>query len=89
MNHFKDLITNNSITKPLSWVTDKEIALMNCIDQLFLDANHLLCTWHVNINILANCQKHYPKDIRNPLTATTANPQGYVPNPEWTDFLKD
>jgi transposase-like protein len=89
INHFKDLMTDNSITKPLSWVTDREIALMNCIDQLFPEANHLLCTWHVNMNILANCRKHYPKDIRDPSTATTANPQGYVPNPEWTNFLKD
>jgi hypothetical protein len=41
------------------------------------------------MNVLANCRKHYPADLKDPSKKTTANPQGYVPNPKWTDFLKD
>jgi len=41
------------------------------------------------MNILANCQKHYLKDVRDLIKQTLANPQGYVPNPKWTEFFAD
>jgi hypothetical protein len=41
------------------------------------------------MNVLANCRKHYPVDIKDPSKKTLVNPQGYIPNPKWTDFLKD
>jgi hypothetical protein len=41
------------------------------------------------MNVLANCRKHYPKDVKDSSKKTLANPQGYVPDPKWTEFLKD
>src|SRR4051794_6624192 len=84
MECFQKLMSDNNISEPKSWVTDRELALMRCLDKLFPDANHLLCTWHVNMNILANCRKYYPKDLKDPSKKLLANPQGYVSNP----FLK-
>jgi hypothetical protein len=89
MGHFEDLMLNHEIPEPDTWVTDRELALMNTLDDLFPDSSHLLCTWHVNMNILANCRKFYPADLKDPLKKTLINPQGYVPDPKWTAFLKD
>jgi hypothetical protein len=82
MRHFRDLMSENNIPEPISWVTDRELALMNALDNIFSDSNHLLCTWYVNMNILANCRQHYPKDVKDPAKVTPVNPQGYIPDPK-------
>ena len=89
MAQFTDLMKVHDVGKPLSVVTDRELALMNTLDQIFPRTNHILCLWHVNMNILANCRQHYPKDTKDLAQATKANLQGYVPNLGWADFLKD
>jgi hypothetical protein len=89
MAQFRILMKEHGIPEPVSVVTDRELALMNTLDEIFKESNHILCSWHVNINILANCRQHYSKDVKDPAQATKVNPQGYVPNQEWTDFLKD
>jgi hypothetical protein len=89
MEKFRDLITDHEILEPDTWVTDRELAVMNTLNYFFLKGDHLLCTWHVNINVLANCCKHYPADIKDPSKKTQVNLQGYIPNLKWTDFLKD
>ncbi|XP_008244221.1 PREDICTED: uncharacterized protein LOC103342376 [Prunus mume] len=38
-------------------VTDQELALMNSITSIFPKARHLLCRWHINKGVLANCKK--------------------------------
>ncbi|XP_028104604.1 uncharacterized protein LOC114303653 [Camellia sinensis] len=40
-------------------VRDKELALMNAIDNTFLNARHLLCRWHINKNVLTKCKKMF------------------------------
>ena len=89
MAQFTDLMKVHDVGKPLSVVTDRELALMNTLDEIFLETSYILCSWHVNMNILANCRQHYPKDTKDPAQVTKANLQGYVPNLKWTEFLKD
>jgi hypothetical protein len=89
MSHFQDMIEEHGILEPDTWVTDRELALMNTLDDLFPDIDHILCTWHVNMNILANCRKHYPADKQDLAKKTAVNPQGYIPDPQWVKFLKD
>lgn len=79
---FTNLIKVHDISEPLSVVADRELALISTLDQIFPRTNHILCSWYVNINILANCRRHCPKDAKDLAKATKANPQGYVPNPE-------
>jgi hypothetical protein len=52
----------HNIPAPFIFVTDRELALIKVLDYLFPDTAHILYTWHVNMNILANCRKHFPKD---------------------------
>ena len=40
-------------TKDVTFVTDRELALIGALDDTFPTANMLLCRWHINKNILA------------------------------------
>ena len=60
-------------------MTDKELALINVIEIVLLKVVHLLCTWHVNMNILANCWKHFPKDLKD---LSQIRPHGYILDPK-------
>jgi hypothetical protein len=63
---------------------------MKAVDQVFLDSVHLLCTWHVNMNILANCCTHFPKNKVKPKANEAQNRKDEVIlNPQWEAFLKD
>ena len=86
MTQFEELLEEHGIPWPLSIVTDRELALINALETVFPKVVHILCTWHVNMNILANCRKHFPKDQIDP---DQTNPQGYIANPKWESFLKD
>jgi hypothetical protein len=35
------------------------LALITEIDLEFPETDHLLCQWHVNINVVKNCKKHF------------------------------
>ncbi|XP_028077050.1 uncharacterized protein LOC114279072 [Camellia sinensis] len=50
-----DLMDNSILPEVI--VIDKELALMNAIDNTFLNARHLLCRWHINQNVLTKCKK--------------------------------
>jgi hypothetical protein len=79
MTQFKELLEKNSIHWPLSIVTDRELALMNALETIFPEVVYILYTWHVNMNILANCRKHFPKDQKDP---NQTNPQGFITEPK-------
>ncbi|XP_028068684.1 uncharacterized protein LOC114271253 [Camellia sinensis] len=53
----RDLIDNSVLPKVI--VTDRELALMNAIDNTFPNARHLLCRWHINKNVLMKCKKMF------------------------------
>jgi hypothetical protein len=55
--------------------------MINTLDILFPDSIHILCTWHVNMNILANYQKYFSANKRHNNAIT--------PDPQWEMFLKD
>nr|CCA23556.1 Pc21g00130 putative [Albugo laibachii Nc14] len=40
-------------------VADPELALMEAIEQVFPSSSNFLCIWHINKNILANCEQYY------------------------------
>jgi hypothetical protein len=41
--------------KPMVVVTDRDLALMNSVADVFPSAKHLLCTWHIDKNVKARC----------------------------------
>jgi hypothetical protein len=54
-------------------ITNRELALINCLDVKFPATIRLLCTWYINKNILANYRKRFPADKQDDFTE---------PNPE-------
>ena len=47
---------------PLVICTDRELALMNSISLVFPECKNLICIWHINKNVLANCKKYFDND---------------------------
>jgi hypothetical protein len=58
-------MVQNTIKEPVSIITDRELALIKCIDTLFPQSNHILCRWHVNMNVLAKTKKFFPGPIKD------------------------
>ena len=65
---------NNSIKELVSIITDRELALINCLDSQFPESRHLLCQWHVNTNVLAKTKKHFPGPIKDDLGKVKRHP---------------
>ncbi|KAL7252612.1 hypothetical protein ACSBR1_007225 [Camellia fascicularis] len=47
------------IGHPSVSVSDRELALMNAIQVVFPTTTNLLCVWHIEKNILANCKSYF------------------------------
>jgi hypothetical protein len=65
LRQVRNVMTASSINEPVSIITDRELALINCIETLFLHSTHILCRWHVNMNVLAKTKKHFLAPIKN------------------------
>lgn len=51
----KTLLDDNCI--PSVIVTDRELALMNSISNVFPNTRHVLCRWHINKQVSTHCKK--------------------------------
>jgi hypothetical protein len=54
---FSSSLTSHKIPPPDVLLTNCELALMNAIAEVFPNSIHMLCTWHIDKNILANASK--------------------------------
>jgi len=54
---FRSVISVHNITPPEVLITDRELALMNAIAQVFPNSTHMLCTWHIEKNILTHASR--------------------------------
>lgn len=59
LNQLRIVMKIHDIPEPLCMITDREEALISSIDEHFPDSDHLLCRWHVNMNVVKNCKKHF------------------------------
>lgn len=78
-----ELMQEEQIPLPTCIITDRELALMNALDEnpLFGRVPQLLCLWHVNMNVLAKTKKHFPAGTkRNHLLER---------HPDFKRFLQD
>jgi len=80
-------MTSKSIEGPVSIVTDRELALINCLEALFPDSIHLLCQWHVNMNILAKTKRFFPSPIKSPTGKVDRHPSFKVFLDDWKTLL--
>ena len=64
MGQLTEVMKSQNIQQPLSIVTDRELALINSIDTWLPQSSHILCRWHVNMNVLAKTKKFFPGPIK-------------------------
>ena len=55
LEKIKGIYEINKMPKVIA--TDRELALMNSIQRVFPHAVNLLCIWHIQKNVVANCKK--------------------------------
>jgi hypothetical protein len=53
------LMQENDIAFPKLFITDRELALMNAIEAIFPECDHIICRWHVNMNVVAKTKKFF------------------------------
>ena len=75
----RDLMAKESIQEPLSIVTDREIALIKALRTHFPSSLHLLCRWHVNMNVLSKTKRFFPGPVKVG--------ERSVRHPEFQEFL--
>jgi hypothetical protein len=63
LKFLRDIMAKESIQEPFSIVTDREIALIRALRTYFPSSQHLLCRWHVNMNVLAKTKRFFPAPI--------------------------
>src|SRR5437016_5514854 len=51
------VMDKKSIQSPRVIVTDQDFGLMNAVNTVFPQSAHLLCSWHINKNVLQNRQQ--------------------------------
>lgn len=83
----RDLIAQHMIQEPISIVTDRELALIKCIKTFFPSARHLLCRWHVNMNVLAKTKKYFPSPIKDNNRNWTRHPRFQAFLSSWNTLL--
>jgi hypothetical protein len=64
IDYMQDIMAEHTIEEPSSIVTDRELALMQCLDTRFPASQHILCCWHVNMNVLAKIKRWFPAPVR-------------------------
>ena len=57
MEQFKQCVKGSH--ENIVFVTDRELALMTAIKTVFPTRKHVLCAWHIEKNVLANCVGYF------------------------------
>lgn len=61
LQQLKTMYLDLELPDPTVIVTDMERGLMAAIPFKFPTANHILCLWHINNNVIADCEKSFSK----------------------------
>lgn len=73
---------------PLTVMTDRQLSLINALQEVFPASRHLLCIWHVEKNILKNCKKYITADNVHDPTLTAQEKIRYSAE-MWRIFLSE
>jgi hypothetical protein len=87
MDYLRDIMAEHTIQEPTSIVTDRELALIRCLQTRFPTSQHLLCRWHVNMNVLAKTKRFFPGPIKDSQGKTVRHPQFQEFLSSWNTLL--
>ena len=52
LTQLRQCMVGHDVQEPKCIITDRELALITIIDDLFVHSDHLLCQWHINMNVV-------------------------------------
>lgn len=55
----QDLYETLHLSNPTTIVTDCEAGLIPAMHAIYPEVKHLLCVWHININVLSKCRRKF------------------------------
>lgn len=56
LQQYRNMCIELDVRDPLLNITDREESLINAHNEVFPDSEHMLCVWHINRNVVANCK---------------------------------
>ena len=59
LEQLRELLLHVNVPDPVCIITDRERSCISQIKEVFPTSKHLLCIWHINKNVLANCKPHF------------------------------
>ncbi len=59
LQQYRDMCVGLDIPDPLLNITDCELALIKAHYEVFPNSEHMLCGWHINRNVVANCKPSF------------------------------
>ena len=80
----QELLEEYKIPRPTCIINDRDLALLKALHKkpFFGPVPHLLCLWHVNMDVLAKTKKHFPPGVRERGTGVVHR------HPQFSIFLK-
>ncbi|KAI0993101.1 hypothetical protein K3495_g15083 [Podosphaera aphanis] len=83
---FMELLEEHNIAHPTCFVSDRELSLMKALDLSYPHCHHILCVWHVRMNVAAKIKKYFQfqEDWDEFFTAWTT----LVGSPYFDDYCK-
>jgi MULE transposase domain len=87
IDYMRDIMAEYLIEEPSSMVTDRELALIKCLNTRFPGSGHILCRWHVNMNVLAKTKKWFPAPVRDASGVIHQHPQFQEFIQSWNTLL--
>lgn len=88
LNQLKELMGEHKISLPTCIITDRELALMNSLETTFSSSAHILCQWHVSMNVLAKSRRFFPKATPSIDGPPQRHPSFEAFLREWDQLLK-
>ena len=59
LQQYRDMCIELDVHDPIINITDREESLINAHHEVFPDSEHMLCVWHINRNVVANCKPFF------------------------------
>ncbi len=59
LQQYRSICIGLDIRDPIINITDRERSLINAHHVVFPNSTHMLCVWHINRNIVANCKPFF------------------------------
>lgn len=62
LEQVREIYSDFTISRPEMVVIDRDTTLLNALDSIFPESSTILCSWHINKNVLAKVNTFFPQE---------------------------